>query len=356
MSETVQILPDQEPGAPHPRETFELHGHEAAEAEMARALAGGRLHHAWMLHGPKGVGKATLAWRFARVLLGARPVEGGRPLAVAPDDPVARRLATGGHPDLRPVTRMDSEGQVQRQVTIGSVRTMIRFFELSADQAGGRRVAIVDAADDMNDAAQNALLKTLEEPPSGAVLLLVCHAPGALLPTIRSRCRRLALSPLDPQALADAVPEADAVTRALSGGCPGRARALAALDAGRLYTDLSRHLSGLPRAPLDEALALAEAAARPERFHALFDMLEGWLARAARAATGLAVDEIEPGESAALARLAANAEPGAAAELWSLVRRTRHAATRNNLDPGLATLDMLRAARQRLAPVATGAA
>ncbi|MFN9613466.1 MAG: DNA polymerase III subunit delta', partial [Hyphomonadaceae bacterium] len=197
----------------------------------------------------------------------------------------------------------------------------------------------------------NALLKTLEEPPAGGTLILLAHAPGRLLPTLRSRCRRLDLTCLSEEAMAKALPDIDATTRALGAGRPGRARALAALNASKLYGSLSRHLSGLPRAPLDEALSLADACSDADRFHAVFDMMEDWLARAGRAGLGLEISEIEPGESVLLARLAAGAGTDAAAKAWSHVREVRTKVEAFNLDRSLATLEALRAIRADLSPM-----
>jgi DNA polymerase III subunit delta' len=350
MSDDI-VLPDQEPGSPHPRGVQEMFGHLEAETAMAESLTSGRSHHAWLITGPKGVGKATLAYRFARRLLGARALD-DRPLSCDLEDPVVRRIAQGAHPDLRTATRLDPEKyEIKRDVTVLSVRTLTNFFTMKADGASGARVGIVDCADEMSVNAANALLKTLEEPPTGGTLILIAHAPGRLLPTIRSRCRKLTLSPLTADELKVALPETDDISRALARGCPGRAKALSALGGEKMYASLSRHLSGLPRAPLDEALALAELAGNGDKFNALFDMLEDWLARAGRAGLGLQIDEIEPGESAILARLAANSGTDAAANAWHKIRDLRRNVDALNLDKGLATLDALRAVRADLSPL-----
>jgi DNA polymerase III subunit delta' len=350
MSEDRQ--PDQAPGARHPREVLELFGHEAAEASLARALAGGRIHHAWMVTGPPGVGKATLAYRFARRFLGAAAAPDS-PLAAKADDPVVRSIAIGAHPDLRAATRYDpEEDKVRRDVVVSAIRQLTSHFELKAQGASGRRVGIVDCADDMNDNAANALLKTLEEPPPGGLIILIVNSPGSILRTIRSRCRVLKLEPLDDDALAAAVPGADAATRAIARGCPGRALSLAALDAAGLYRRLSGHLAGLPRAPLADAIALAEAAAGEEKAGLLFDLMGDWLHRAALAAHGLPVREIEPGEAATLARLALPAGPAAIAHAHERLARLRSGMERVNLDRGSAVLEALRAIRQHLSPAA----
>jgi DNA polymerase III subunit delta' len=344
-------LPDQEPGAEHPRAVFDLVGHGACERALAEALAGGRNHHAWLLTGPKGVGKATLAYRFARRLLGAAPAD-DTPLASQPDDPVCRKIAIGALPDLRTATRYDPEkDKVMRDVSVDAVRALTQFFTMKADTAGGRRVGIVDCADDMSVAAANALLKTLEEPPPGAILILIAHAPGGLLPTIRSRCRRLSLAPLQGDEMLAATPKLDPVARALAGGRPGRAMTLDAIGAGALYNLVSRHLGGLPRAPLDEALKLSDLVSDPSKFAAVFDILSDWLARAGRAGLGLPIEEIEPGESAILARLSASAAPDGAPRAYERIRQLRHSAEALNLDKGLALLEALHVARTELSPI-----
>ena len=213
--------PDQAPGAPHPREAVRLFGQDRAERAFLQAHSAGRLHHGWLLTGPRGVGKATLAWRIARFLLATPPAEddglfGAPPppetLDISPDHPVAHRMLAGSEPGLACITRTPNEktGRLRDQIAVEDIRKLGRFFGLSATD-GGHRVVIVDAADDMNVSAANALLKMLEEPPARTTLLLISHQPSRLLPTIRSRCRTLRLSELSPQnlaaALAQAVPQ-----------------------------------------------------------------------------------------------------------------------------------------------------
>lgn len=229
---------DREPNAPHPRETFSYVGHEAEEQALADALRGGRMHHAWLLAGAKGLGKATLAYRFARVALGAKSI-GPRPFDVDPEDTIARRVSALSHPDLFVLRRgLNDRGKPRREITVDDARELAHFFALAPSE-GGMRVAIIDAVDDLNRNAANAILKTLEEPPARSVLLLVCHAPGAILPTIRSRCRRLALRPLADDLVRRALGSDDEALVALAKGRPGRAIALKAqgLDAGAARLD-----------------------------------------------------------------------------------------------------------------------
>lgn len=284
-----KVLPetDQEPGAPHPRATFAMIGHDAQEAELADALTSGRMHHAWLLAGAKGLGKSSLAYRFARVALGARRT-GPRPLDVDPEDPIARRIAAQSHPDMFVLRRgYNDRGRPRREIAVDDARELGAFFSLAPSE-GGMRVAIVDAVDDLNNNSANALLKTLEEPPARSVLLLVCHAPGAALATIRSRCRRLALRPLSDGDVRTALGGAadDAIVR-LAKGRPGRAIALSAQGLGDAGVELDDALKAFSRGearsvvlPLYDKLG-----GEPfERFAAVMDIAGEW-ARAAGVAS-----------------------------------------------------------------------
>ncbi len=246
---------------PHPRDVFDLVGQEAAEAAFEDARARGRLHHAWLISGPQGLGKATFAFRIARRLLGAAPDPRHGLLGAAPQDPVSRLVAQDAHPDLMVVDRTDSDGKVRREILVEEVRRLNEFFSKSPASAP-YRVAIVDAADDLNRNAANALLKTLEEPPPRGVILLVCHAPGRLIRTIRSRCRTLKLAPLPEAAVADFVarrtdadPEQALRLARMSGGAPGRALALASEGALEMDDAARTLLQGLPE--LDRTLAMS---------------------------------------------------------------------------------------------------
>jgi DNA polymerase-3 subunit delta' len=246
---------------PHPRDVFDLVGQEAAEVAFDDARARGRLHHAWLISGPQGLGKATFAFRIARRLLGAAPDPRHGLMGAAPQDPVSRLVAQDAHPDLMVFDRTDSEGKVRREILVEEVRRLNEFFSKSPASAP-YRVAIVDAADDLNRNAANALLKTLEEPPPRGVILLVCHAPGRLIRTIRSRCRTLKLAPLPEAVVADFVsrrtdadPESALRLARMSGGAPGRALALASEGALEMDDAARALVQGLP--DLDRTLALS---------------------------------------------------------------------------------------------------
>jgi len=211
----VTSAADEEGGdAKTPRETTALFGHDQAEGAMLDAYKSGRIAHAWLIGGAPGIGKATLAYRLARFVL-AHPdprsaeVQKATSLAVAPDHAVARRVSAQAHGDLLVLERSINEqtGKLYTVIRVEDVRRTISFFGSTAAE-GGWRVTIVDAIDDLQREGANALLKVLEEPPPRSLLLLISHAPGRELPTIRSRCRRLLLRPLDVNDVARAVGEA----------------------------------------------------------------------------------------------------------------------------------------------------
>ena len=249
---------------PHPREVYELQGQEAAETAFEVARGRGRLHHAWLLTGPEGVGKATFAYRAARRLLGAPADESYGVLGVDPGHPVARQVAARSHPDLLVLEREGPDGKPRRIIPVDDARRLSEFFSKSPASAP-HRVAIVDAADDLNPNAANAILKTLEEPPPRGVLLMVSHSPGRLLPTIRSRCRRLAFQSLGVEVAAAFVrnrtelnPEEALRLATMADGAPGRALQLAAGGA-LVMDDAARDLiADLPRVDESKALSLAE--------------------------------------------------------------------------------------------------
>lgn len=360
MSDDI-LPPDQAPGAPHPRETARLFGQDAAERAFLDAYAADRLHHGWLLSGPRGVGKATLAWRIARFLLATPPADTGglfgapppETLDIPPEHPVARRMLAGAEPGLASITRTVNEksGRLRDEIIVDDIRRLGRFFGLSAAD-GGRRVVIVDCADEMNVNAANALLKMLEEPPARTILLLVSHQPSRLLPTIRSRCRSLrlgSLSPADMQAAlqqsgAD-LPDAPEHLAALAGGSVGTALRLLNLGGLDTYAELIGILATLPRLDRQRALKLAEACAQrgaADRFDLLLTLIDIALARLAQTgATGQPPHpEAAPGEAQTLARLATDP---AMARAWAdtaavVTARARHGQA-VNLDPAALVLD-----------------
>lgn len=260
---------DREDELPHPREVYELFGHDAQAQAMEDAFAAGRMHHAWMIVGPKGVGKATLAYRLARRALGAAPIATGV-LEASPEDPVCRQLENLAHPDFLLIRRPYNEKtkKLKGEITVDEARKAADFFSRSAG-GGAWRVVIVDSADELNINASNALLKTLEEPPKRGLLILIVETPGRLLPTIRSRCRRLNLRPPPVEDTRDWLVRAHGIdaakaqgASALAHGAPGLALAHAVSGASDLKSELDRLLSSLPRMDRGSALRLADQASR----------------------------------------------------------------------------------------------
>ncbi len=349
--------PDQIEGAPHPREALQLYGHGAAEEAFLRAHTSGRLHHGWLISGPRGVGKATLAWKLARFLLATPPEDGGMfappppmSLDIPEDHPVARRLRAGADGGLLVIRRgRDDKGNLKRDITVDVMRKLHGFFGLSAPD-GGRRVVIIDAADEMNANAANALLKALEEPPARAMLLLVAHQPSKLLPTIRSRCRDLRLGPLSgadfDAALAQAGVEGGGAALAqLSGGSVGAAVTLAQAGGAEIYASLVALFREAPRLDRAAALKLAESAAgkaNDTRFAMILSLFDLFMARLARAGISGPPPEAVAGEAALFARLAphAHAARAYATLAQALGARARHGRA-VNLDPAALVLDML---------------
>ena len=365
---------DRIPGAPHPRATSRVFGHDAAEARFLDAFNAGRLHHAWLISGPEGIGKATLAWRIARFLLTAPDRDGGLfgapapaiSLDTDPDHPVARRVAALSEPRLFLLRRPwdDKTEKLKQDIPVDEVRRMKGFFQLTAAE-GGSRVALIDAADDLNASGANALLKLLEEPPPETTFLIVTHRPSGLLPTIRSRCRDLRLAPLAAADLDAALagagfPDpAGPALASLSGGSVGTAIRLQAADGMALYARIADLFATLPRLDRPKALALADRAAQrgaDAQADLVFTLVLTLLARLARTgATGTVLPEAAPGEAAMLTRLAPRPDAGRAwADLHdTLAPRIRHGRA-VNLDPAALLLDMVLKAEEVAGRIARG--
>ncbi|KMO29550.1 XRE family transcriptional regulator [Methylobacterium variabile] len=307
------LEPGEIAGVPRPRERQDLLGQEAAERAFREAIGAGRLHHAWLLGGPRGIGKATLAFRVARHLL-ARGDGAGVPerLDLPPGHPVARQVAGLSHPNLVLLRRQKAPGAktVPTQIGVDAARRALHLFAETAADAG-YRICIVDCADELNLASANALLKVIEEPPPRSLFLIVSHAPGRLLPTIRSRCRRLNLTPLAAGELAQVLrglgpPHADRPPELI-----GRAAALSEGSVARALEFLDPDTLGV----VDEVEALMAQGDRPDWRRAL-RLAERLAGRDADALYAVALDtvqrrlaaEIERRQGEPPARLAALAE------------------------------------------------
>jgi DNA polymerase-3 subunit delta' len=319
------------------------------------------LHSGWLITGPRGVGKATLAWKIATFLLSQAPQEDGlfgappppEQLYVDPDHPDARLVQSGAHPRLFVVRRPYDEKtkKLKADITVDAVRGLKGFFHMSAAD-GGRRVVIVDAADELNRNAANAILKELEEPPADTTILLIAHQPSRLLPTIRSRCRELRCPPLNADDLGLALAQAghpDGATEALNvlaGGSAGDAIAMLNHDGLPRYAEIIRTLERLPNADRPMALSLANSCAGATnviRYGLTLDLIDHFLARAARAGLLGAPDKQgAPGEAQLLARLSPDDR---AARAWAQLQQDLTARIRHgravNLDPAALVLDIV---------------
>jgi len=312
-------------GSPHPRERFDLVGHANAERELLAAWEANRLPHAILLGGPQGIGKATLAYRLARfVLAGGRkePID----LSIPEDHPISRQVAVLSHPDLLVLRRVKEEDKktMSQVIRVEDTRRITSFFG-STSAYGGWRVCVVDSVEEMRKESANAILKMLEEPPARSLFLLVSHTPGRLLPTIRSRCRKLTMNPLSEAEVAKALaslsadlPDLDQTqfksAAEASQGSVGRALSLllGGEDGLEILQMTRRALDKLPIVESASVAALGDKL-KGDNLAIFADAVEDWLAEGA---TG-------GGEPARLARFA---------EAWDKVRRATATAESFNLD------------------------
>ena len=325
----------------HPRLTDHLIGHEAAWDTLRRADAGRRLPHAWLISGPRGIGKATLAYHFAGHLL-------------AEADPQASRLiAQDSHPGLVAIERGwdEKNKRMRRDILVDDIRQLHGFFGMTAS-GGGWRVAIIDAADDMNRQAANAVLKILEEPPAKSVIILIAHAPGQLLPTLRSRCQHLPLRPLSNEDLLAvlgaqgvSIPTADAnIVAGLAAGSPGRALELIENGGAALYRDVTALLNALPQVDPRALHGLGDSVTGKggtDRFRLLGEVLDDVLKRLiAFGATDSEKTGIDESETRLFAHLAPRANLEQWIEVWENTADLFRRAEGINLDPKQVTLNV----------------
>jgi DNA polymerase-3 subunit delta' len=338
-------------GWPSPEAQPRWYGATAAETTLLDAYRGGRMHHAWLLGGAKGIGKATLAYRFARFVLAhadpkALEVRRATDLGLDPEHLALRKVAARAHPNLLVLQRAynDERKRFYTELTVDEIRRTISFFGSTSGEDGWR-ISIVDPADDMNASAANALLKILEEPPSQSLFLIVSHAPGRLVPTIRSRCRRLNLRPLSQDAIATALrdnagefdEEEVATASALAEGSLRKAIHLTTEDGLSVYRGLSGLLAGLPELDIEALHGFADRVAgrgNDEAYAGFLDTLSAWFDRRVR-------NESEPDPAARLAPAVRAAPLETWPELWENLRHSSALADELNLDRKQAVLSIL---------------
>jgi len=340
-----------------PRENPDLTGHAAAETALLEAYRSGRLPHAWLLTGPRGIGKATLAFRFARFLLAQSGQAGGLfaappvNLRVGPDDPVFRRIAAGAHGDLLLIEKAydPKRRRYRSEIVVEDVRQIADFFHLTSAE-GGWRIVIIDGADDMNRNAANSLLKVLEEPAERALLLVTTLSAGRLLPTILSRCRRLPMNLLSDSQVSDLLKkyrpglgsEETVLLVRLAEGSIGRALDLAEAGGLGLYRELGALLASLPSLNAASLDGFADRMGRfggESAFRLMAELLSGWLARMVTGAASGRSTAILPEEGAAMTRLAARASLDRWGEVWEKLNRLFGLVDAVNLDRKQAVLN-----------------
>lgn len=304
--------------------TSSLIGQDRALGQFLTAWHARRVHHAWLLAGPRGVGKASFARAAAkRVLADAAGPPSGEGLDVPLSHPTSHLLAAGSHPDFRLVERIERPaGGLARSITVDQVRGLHEMFSVTTSLSPWR-VVIIDAADDLESGGANALLKMLEEPPANTIFFLVAHAPGRLLPTIRSRCRRLDFERLDDAAMMSLLPAGSSsdVLR-VAAGSPGQAFQAAALDLAPIEAEARAMMrEGDPDNARRAKLAAAVSGkAQAERYAAFLDMVPALIVREAR-------DAAEPKRTRAL-------------DAYAKARETVAIAPRVSLDPAATAFEL----------------
>ncbi len=368
---------------PHPRKNPLLSGHADIEKNLLESFNSGRMHHAWLISGPRGIGKATLAYRFARHILSAGegvdndliveapdlgaglfgeesdPKEKTTGLAddgalfIAENTPVFQRVASGGHADLFSIERRRDEktGKLKTVIGVDDVRGIGHFLSMTPAE-GGWRVVVVDSVDELNPNAANALLKVLEEPPSRAILLLVCHNSASLLPTVRSRCIKMQMRPLEMSLVASLTKEympdlserdADRLAQ-LSDGSIGRALALNDAGGLDLWKEMSVLLSSLPRMDVRALHKLAERVSRAgaeESYHTVTGLVRWWLEGVILSISGKGSNSSATKEDLdMMARIGAQASLDRWFHVWEKINHLVSRANAVNLDRKQVVLDM----------------
>lgn len=348
-ADSIDDIPDID-GEHPPRLSRVLVGHQSQQADFLAALTGSRMPHAWLLCGPKGVGKANFAYLAARAVLAEEPVS---TLSPAVTGSASHLIEENAHPDMFVLQRRynDKTGKFRGDIPVDDARALKQSFSLSAGR-GGWRVAIIDSIDDMNKNGANALLKLIEEPPEKSLFLIIAHQPGRVLDTIKSRCRMLTFNALSEPELQQIVqgklatidPNEAAAASFLANGSAGYALSLAALGGFDLYREMVGVLETVPRTNIEKLHDLASrfgARAEPQLFDLFCYLLSGWLHRLARSlSTGEAFQPVFEGEAELVNRLiAAQIDLAALLALWEKVGRDANLVQALNLDKKQAVLE-----------------
>lgn len=284
-----------------------LYGHDAAELSFISALESRRLHHGWLIEGPSGIGKSLLARRIAARLLGAQSA--GSSLDASLVDSTVQKVLADSHPDLKWLARRpDEKGKIKQDIPVDDVRALNAFFSLKAG-LGGWRVGVIDSLDELNRSGGNALLKTLEEPPKDCLLILISHGTRPILPTIRSRCRTLRLSPLSEEETSrvfDTIDlDADTARMAatLARGRPGHGIRLSTPTGLSAANAVRNYLRALPR-PSDALLAdlIAKGSSDKDAFDAVCDEVLSWLEKRSETVPALSARWLKMSQTLSTAR------------------------------------------------------
>ena len=357
QADTDIEIPDIDDPFP-PRFTPRLFGLESQTALIEKACKGDRLHHAWLLCGPKGCGKASFAYHMSASLLSAKTPNAFSPVPMTGDNAELRLLLSDAHPDFFVMKRrwQAKEEKFPQNISIETLRATQSGFNLSAARDGWR-IGLIDAIDDIRPDVTNALLKMIEEPPDKTLFFIVCHNQGMVLDTIKSRCRKLPFNALSPDILKQIIldkrpettPEEAAAAAFLAEGSAGRGLQLAAHGGLGLYQDLIGLLGALPQIDIEAVHALSgrfAMRAQADSFGSFAELFANWLYRMVRShQSGMPWQPVFAGEQEATERLQAQMALEPTISLWDKVGQDRREADSLNLDRKQIIIDWMMAAK-----------